>query len=1293
MIFVYNYIVNVTLALEFCTYTLPALVAIIATYQIYLRKKKYIDLFYISLLSLPLALITASIKTIFILTAGLTESTFLSGNLLYFILLCFASVFAIRKLAESSALKISNYEIAGIFVLVLAAIFTRSAIKAIDLIVYGTIGFVILHIGYVIYSLILRSADSKGVKITKISFVLSLFAICSDILLKILYYFKIIPLFPTIQVSLSLRVVGTLLVVLLAIFLGSQIPASEPPKEVASNRKRTAWRASLITFAISVAIVGIIFSTFTRTRTYEIDHGNAITLGLAYNVNESYGEFDYLINEAINGLTYLSGESNVLLSEASREKEMIAFYESHKSLFASLTFMNTKGVIEFTYPFTSSIGADISSQPHVKSVLATKQITLSDPIMSVQAFPALIIHVPAFLEKQFVGTVAGLIDARQFKNYITKVLPATYDILLAEDNIVLSTNIDNSLILKPLQDTLSQINISKYFSKSFAFTLLNKHFEIFVLSDKASFVSDVKANNVNQWSAVFFLVTLLLYVLYQSTEALRREDDELSNAVEAAVERETGEKNKVISLQAKLNDLSQFILATSIDMPEEEFFSNLLKTSTELIPNVQKGSAWLRKGEYVCPVASCGFDMTALKDIKLNANEEYNKWKFAEVYRVGGIGIESFKGENKTRAIELGMQSIKQTIIIPIIIDNEYVGGVFFDNLESEDVFNDEDIALSKTVMKLVNYYISERKMIGEIKNAVKNVRILSEDLQSLIEFQSNVSFLEAENVFFGKLLELSLSIILHAEKGSVYLRDGGLLKPIAWIGYPDGAMQELEILVERELDVIKQGEALIIKNIGVNDFATAEQRELARQMGSTGIKATIHAPIFIGSDYYGGIFLDSYKSEDAFDQSDLFVVHAISNISSLYIRTKTLLYEQERGILRNTIVVEIINAVGSSKTREEASSAVFQSIFKHFPKAIKAIWIFFQIEDRHVLFCSTEGKSFYKTIETMPSFLDGVKQSVIKDDPEIISQCLDCISLGGRTKNDKGVIREYGKYKGVNPLEKSANWEGVKNIYIVPAGKERFLLYAFDVGLLNSSERNTLDEISVDIANAIENFEISVEMDASYIEILISLAKAIDSKDPYTREHSEGVTNVAYLIGRRIGLANKDMKNLLYASILHDIGKIGIPEAILQKPGKLTNEEFEIVKEHPSEGAEIIGSIDFLKGASVTLLHHHERYDGRGYPSKLKGDEIPFLSRIIAVADSFDAMTTARPYRSAKNFEEAVEEIKKCKGSQFDPEIVDAFLMIPKEEIESFSQNTTLSELFAEVISLEYENKNTSIS
>jgi HD-GYP domain-containing protein (c-di-GMP phosphodiesterase class II) len=169
-------------------------------------------------------------------------------------------------------------------------------------------------------------------------------------------------------------------------------------------------------------------------------------------------------------------------------------------------------------------------------------------------------------------------------------------------------------------------------------------------------------------------------------------------------------------------------------------------------------------------------------------------------------------------------------------------------------------------------------------------------------------------------------------------------------------------------------------------------------------------------------------------------------------------------------------------------------------------------------------------------------------------------------------------------------------------------------------------------------------------------LANAIDAKDPYTRGHSVRVNRYAVIIARFMGLPAAEIERIHVASVLHDIGKIGINDSILQKPGGLTPDEFEVMKTHAARGAHIMAPIRRMAKVIPGLRSHHERWDGSGYPDRLEGEDIPLMGRIIAVADTFDAMTTDRPYQKAFSFQQAVDRINALKGKTFDDRVVEAF-------------------------------------
>ncbi len=219
--------------------------------------------------------------------------------------------------------------------------------------------------------------------------------------------------------------------------------------------------------------------------------------------------------------------------------------------------------------------------------------------------------------------------------------------------------------------------------------------------------------------------------------------------------------------------------------------------------------------------------------------------------------------------------------------------------------------------------------------------------------------------------------------------------------------------------------------------------------------------------------------------------------------------------------------------------------------------------------------------------------------------------------------------------------------------------IYSKTPRALSTDELRLLGIFADQAASALDHAKLFDSLSQSYLNTIEALSMAIDAKDRYTHGHSKRVCDIAMIIGRNMHLDPPDLELLKHASDLHDIGKIGISELIISKEGKLSVDEYEIIKTHPLVGETIIEPIPFLQDARPIIRHHHERWDGYGYPDGLSGTEIPLLSRIILIADAYDAMTTDRPYRKALSHNAALREIIKHSSSQFDPAIVSVFLSV----------------------------------
>ena len=223
-------------------------------------------------------------------------------------------------------------------------------------------------------------------------------------------------------------------------------------------------------------------------------------------------------------------------------------------------------------------------------------------------------------------------------------------------------------------------------------------------------------------------------------------------------------------------------------------------------------------------------------------------------------------------------------------------------------------------------------------------------------------------------------------------------------------------------------------------------------------------------------------------------------------------------------------------------------------------------------------------------------------------------------------------------------------------------LLLLIESGIKSIEQMNTIKKINTELQDKSE------ELEKAYLDTIGILRQTVEAKDPYTRGHSDRVSEFSVLIGKKMGLDDETLHTLKIGGLFHDIGKIGIPDSILLKESKLSDEEYSQIKNHPTIGAHMLGDAAVFKDIIPIVKHHHERFDGRGYPSQLAGENIPFIARIAAVADTFDAMTSKRTYRDALPLSVVKEEIEKRSGTQFDPKIAKVFLDILNNDYKSIT-------------------------
>jgi putative nucleotidyltransferase with HDIG domain len=257
------------------------------------------------------------------------------------------------------------------------------------------------------------------------------------------------------------------------------------------------------------------------------------------------------------------------------------------------------------------------------------------------------------------------------------------------------------------------------------------------------------------------------------------------------------------------------------------------------------------------------------------------------------------------------------------------------------------------------------------------------------------------------------------------------------------------------------------------------------------------------------------------------------------------------------------------------------------------------------------------------------------------------------------GTIGAYELYVGTAEIDRAVA-DGVTIVWVAVGGV--FLgLEVLLIALVRGASRRMRRQTEALRSRSTALMESYRKLEESSLEAIESLNATVEAKDPYTAGHSQRVRQIAIEIGRELGLQRDRLDTLATSALFHDIGKLAVPDAILTKPARLTPEEFEIVKEHAAKGAEIVGKLSRLAPTVPVIRHHHERWDGRGYPDGLGGDQIPLEAAIVGLADAWDAMTTERPYAPALPLVEAFAQVREGRGTQFNPVVVDAFLALSR--------------------------------
>ena len=689
----------------------------------------------------------------------------------------------------------------------------------------------------------------------------------------------------------------------------------------------------------------------------------------------------------------------------------------------------------------------------------------------------------------------------------------------------------------------------------------------------------------------------------------------------------------------KLSLINKASAALNSVLDPDKVLDKIISITVELL-NLENCAILLFNDEtgYLTIHRQKGYRESLVRKIKIKVGEGVT----GKVLESGKPAIIS---DVRKREDYIGECSKKSEMSIPLKTDGNIMGVLDVEK-NKINAFTEEDLRYLTIFSHHAAVALNNAKLHDELKAGRFALMRKVKELSTLNKVAEKLNSI----LYIGELLREILNLlndVLKFSRSAILLLDGekGELTIKAAYRYKKEVTRNFKIKVGEGITgwVAKTGEPELVSDV---------KKDPRYIEGIKGGRCTMAVPLKVRNQVVGVLNAESTKV-GAFTKKDLELFSTFAAQAAVAIYNAELYGEiDDRNRILNENVFEI------QRMNQE---------LREYSKKIKISNINLEKRMRELRTLYEAGKAMTKSLD----FKDTM-ESIVNMTKDIIKANVGVVRLFDRDTNKLKFSAAYDYSKDlvimdgdgrVPRLSKSK----VKSFVDIPLQIGNKKIGVFEIGStevqsFTEDEKRMLHTLASQAAIAIENARLFEEIQRTYYETIKSLVHALEARDSYTRGHSERVTKYALLIADKMDIEKEERKILSYAGILHDIGKIGISDAILNKPTKLTAKEWEKIESHPYLGDSILGPIKFLKKTQTVILHHHERYDGKGYPGKLKGRSIPVGSRIISVCDAYDAMTSTRTYRNALSKGQAIGELKKNAGTQFDPKIVGLFLEIMKQ-------------------------------
>jgi len=525
-------------------------------------------------------------------------------------------------------------------------------------------------------------------------------------------------------------------------------------------------------------------------------------------------------------------------------------------------------------------------------------------------------------------------------------------------------------------------------------------------------------------------------------------------------------------------------------------------------------------------------------------------------------------------------------------------------------------------------------------KNPYDSLRIQVSKISDLAEMGSRFSKAVSVDHLLSLILKQAMSA-MDADVCIIWLKDkSGNLIPRISFGLGSRIIQSVRMRLA----------ASIVKCImkkdhptSISDLSTDKRVPLRRLIRKEGLISLLAEPLIMESDRMGVLMICT-RSKRRFTATDLKVFDAVARQSALAIADIGLYDRMDRKVREKAEEISMLFTMSRSITSSVDSSLLLDTILEKTRTLMKARFCTLSLLDKSRTKLEPAAESGLGAVDNdnFRIFESELARKVLKNGmPLIINE------IAAYTKN----VPVFLKRKKIHsvafvPLFSNRRHSGVLAAYMQ------------DTRLFEKAEIEIFGMVASLCSMALDNAVMIEKVRRDYFNSIKTLADIIDANDAYTRGHCDKVMKYSIEICKRLNLGQRHLNSIRTASMLHDIGKIGVDLSVIRKGGKLNDEDWVKMRKHPEIGAKIIRQVGFLNDIVPIIKHHHAKFSGGGYPDpKKRGEKIPIGARIIAVADAYDAMTSDRPYRKAMSHEDAVSELKKCSGTQFDPKIVEAFI------------------------------------